>query len=543
MLEKHAMKGIGKRKMQRIVHETRPPIYCRAGPDDPFIDTTLASATVESPTGHGMSRARVVIAPYPTMAVGDRIVVAWEDRMISLPPLEETQVGERIVLPIPMALRTIKAMRDIRVTWHVHDAAGVWSRWAPPVFVPVRCSGSYAPTPWLDGTLDDRGRTYVIPHRKRSEIIVRVEGHCATLGDRIVLRFDGVTAAGKVETWSSAQLRLTRDGQTLDVKVPHDLVERCAGGSCQLRYTIYTAHAEPRRSLGRRIEILGKTARLCAPSVCQAEGAVLDPALASGGASVDVPAWPGLAEDDECELVWHGIASDGSVTAYGDMAAGREVHDRSLLTFPVPASEIDRLDGGLLRASYRVKTYGLVETTDGTQRECIHTLQSEWLELRVQRSQSRPHFRMDNLNGLPYHHIDQLRRPYLTVTPVLGTWAVRGGHDAIPPFHEGTFLSASDDQAALRVDFIQPCTSVRFGYGANGPGGNGSDVFIDIFNTAGKPMGEAAYTVPTTGIPGLWVQLHAEDYGAPIAAIVVRKDTGGLFKRVVAQIDNFTLAW
>jgi hypothetical protein len=537
------MHGLGKRKTRQAVHETRPPSHYLPGPEDPFVTTSLAPARVESPTGHGMSRASVVIEPYESMAAGDRITVAWEDRLLALPPLTEEQVGRPIVVPIRSPLRTIKAMRDIRVSWQVHDAAGMWSRWAAATFVPVRCSGSYAPTPWLDGTLDDRGRTYLMPVRSRVEALVRVEGHCAMLGDRIVLHFDGVTAAGKVERWSSPNMRLGRDGQTLDVPVPHELLERCVGGSCQFRYVIHGLHATPRQSLSRRIELLGKPRRLLPPTICQAEGAVLDPALATGGASVDVPAWPGLAEDDECELVWRGVTTDGSQTIYGDTAPGREVHDRALLTFPVPAAEVNHLDGGLLRVCYRVKTFAIIETPTGNRRACVHTLQSDWLELRVQRSQTRPSYRTDDLNGLAYHRIERLQRPYLTATPVQGTWMVRGGHDGIPPFHEGTFIAGADEHAALRIQFAQPCTSVRFGYGANGPGGNGSLVFVEVFSEQGNPIGEAVYTVPTTGLPGLWVQLHAEDYGSRIGAILVRKDTTGLFRRVVAQIDNFTLAW
>lgn len=537
------MQGLGKRKTQRLVHETRPPSHYMPAPDDPFIATMLPPARIESPTGQGMSRASVVIEPYEAMSVGDRIVIAWEERLIALPPLAEEEIGKPLSVPIRAPLRTLKAIRDIRVTWQFHDAAGKWSRWAPPAFAPVRCSGSYAPTPWLEGTLDDRGRTYIMPGRSRSEVIVRVEGHCAALGDRVELRFDGLTAAGKTETWTSQQFRLARDGQTLDVTVPHDLLERCSGGSGQFRYTIYRMRAEPRHSLARRIEILGKPRRLLAPVVCQAEGAVLDPALATGGASIDVPAWPGLADDDECELLWHGVTAEGVATEYRDVAAGSEVRDRAILSFPVPPSEVNRLENGLLRASYRVKTFAIVETPEGKARECLHTLHSDPLELRVQRSQTRPCYRTDDLNGLTYHRIEQLKRPYLTATPVLGSWLIRGGHDAIPPFHEGTFLAASDDQAALRVDFVQPCTSVRFGYGANGPGGNGSLVFVDVLGDKGSSIGEAAYTVPSSGLPGLWIQLHAEDYGARIGAIVVRKDTGGQFRRVVAQIDNFTLAW
>lgn len=537
------MKGLGKLKRQRAAYEMRPPVHYFPGADDPFVCTALGAAKVESPTGTGLSRAHVVIPPYDAMAAGDRIIIAWEDRLIGLPPLDPDQLGKPVVVPIRAALKAVKAMRDIRVSWQFHDVEGTWSRWAPSAFVPVRCSGSYAPTPWLEGTLNDKGRTYVMPVRSRAEVTVRVEGHCGSLGDRVVLRFDGITAAGKRETWSSQQIRLNRDGQTLDVSLPHEFMERCAGGSCQLHYVIYRMDAEPRQSLGRRIEILGKTRHLPAPTVCQAEGAVLDPGLAAGGASIDVLSWPGLADDDECELLWRGTTSEGQPTAYDDIAPGREVCDRTLLTFPVPAHEVARLDRGLVRVSYRVKTFAQVETPDGPRRECVHTLQSEWLELRVQRSQTRPCYRTDDLNGLPYHRIEKLRRPYLTATPVLGHWAVRGGHDAIKPFHDGTFLSSTDEQAALRIEFVQPCNSVRFGYGANGPGGNGSQLCIDILGEAGKAIGEAVYTVPSTGLPGLWVQLHAEDYGARIGAIVVRKDTTGVFKRVVAQIDNFMLSW
>lgn len=155
------MQGLGKRKTQRLVHETRPPSHYMPAPDDPFIATMLPPARIESPTGQGMSRASVVIEPYEAMSVGDRIVIAWEERLIALPPLAEEEIGKPLSVPIRAPLRTLKAIRDIRVTWQFHDAAGKWSRWAPPAFAPVRCSGSYAPTPWLEGTLDDRGRTYM----------------------------------------------------------------------------------------------------------------------------------------------------------------------------------------------------------------------------------------------------------------------------------------------------------------------------------------------------------------------------------------------
>jgi hypothetical protein len=122
-----------------------------------------------------------------------------------------------------------------------------------------------------------------------------------------------------------------------------------------------------------------------------------------------------------------------------------------------------------------------------------------------------------------------------------GRWAVRGGHDGVPPFHEGTFICSADERAAICIEFAVPCTSVRFGYGANGSGGNGSLVHIDIFDTKGETIGEAVYTVPLSGLPGLWIHLHSMDYGATIGSIVVRKDTTGVSERVIAQLDNFTL--
>ncbi|UPG92067.1 hypothetical protein L2Y96_09970 [Luteibacter aegosomaticola] len=528
---------------RRTIAELQVLCSHRIDDDDPFASANLETAVLRSFVGGGRARAEILIPPYEPMMVGDRVTVAWEKRLIALPPVTEEQLGMPLGVTIKQAMRDLSATRDVRITWQVLHPDGSWSRWAPASYAPLRCSGSYAPTPWLECTDGDLGRVFEVSRLSRNDPIVRVEGHVASMGDRVILRCDTIMATGRTESWESNQVRVGRDGQTLDFHLPYDLFRRAIGGCCVLHYTISAPRIAPRDSVRRRVDVTGAPVRFIAPVIQQLDGAVLDPQHAAGGASVDVPLWPGAAADDECVLIWEGTGPDGTVATYTETATGREAIERECLTFPVPADEVRRLDGGSLRVAYRVTVRADVENEKNVQREVLHTLESEWLSLRVQTTKSPSMVVTDDLNGLTYRRIDTLRRAYLTFTPTLGQWAIRGGRDGIPPFHDGTFLSCADEKAALRIVFSQSCTSVRFGYGANGPGGNGSIVCVDIYGRHGDMIGEAVYTVPVTGLPGLWIQLHAKDYGERIGSIVVRKDTEGMFRKVTAQIDNFTLGW
>jgi len=535
------MNGFGTFRRRRTRRTLDGPDSRSMGDKHPFIAPGLPAASLTSFRRSGRPRATIEIPPYVGMAEGDRIVVAWENRFIALEPLTTEQVGSPIVASIPSPFKGLEAMRDVRISWRVLNVADPTSRWAPTVYAPLRVSGSFAPTPWLEGTEDDAGHVYRVMDTRREEVLIRAEGHFAKIGDRVILHCASIMPTGKADTWSSPLLRLGRDGQTLDIPVPLDILRRAAGGCCTFHYTTYGYEEAMRPSFRRRIDVVGPLGRFAAPKIQQAEGAVLDPVLADGGVIVEVPPWPGLADDDECQLFWTGTCPDGKEISYTDKATGSEARAHEGLTFPVPPSEVLPLDGGMLRVCYQVKTFVKLETPEGSRRECIHTLESAALELRVQKTVSPPSVVIDNLNGLSYRRIDQLKRPYITFTPVDGRWTVRGGHDGVPPFHEGTFLCSADERAAICIEFAVPCTSVRFGYGANGSGGNGSLVHIDIFDTKGEAIGEAVYTVPLSGLPGLWIHLHSMDYGATIGSIVIRKDTTGVSERVIAQIDNFTL--
>ncbi|UPG96416.1 hypothetical protein [Luteibacter aegosomatissinici] len=509
----------------------------------PYIALHLPPASLETVLAGWMLAADVLLPPYPGMAVGDRIIVAWEERLVALPPVTPEQVGLPLLVTIDEPLRTLGGLRDVRISWQVHDQAGLWSGWAPATFAPLRFGGAFAPAPWPEGTAGDGGHAYMIDRMHGPYARMRVEGHGALVGDRVTLHVHATTAAGKQEAWHSPSTSVRRDGQTLDFDVPMQLIRHAVGGQCVAQYTICAPGAEPRHSIRRRIEVIGHAPALAAPGVQQAEGAVLDPLAAAGGACVDVPAWPGLAGDDECHLVWLGMKANGEPTRFEESALGREARDRSGLIFPVPGPEVAELDGGYVRACYRVKTFGNVETSRGTRRECLHTLESDWLDLRVQAINPPPVIAMDDLDNLTPRPFDALKRPFITFIAEKGAWYIRGGKASITPFHGGAFLCAHDDVSALRMEFAQPCTSVRFGYGALGPNGNGSPFHLDIFDAHGNRLADAQHKVPTTGLPGLWVQLDAADYGDRIGTIVLRKDTSHDPRRVTAIIDNFTLTW
>ncbi|MGF6496023.1 hypothetical protein ABIE56_004225 [Luteibacter sp. 621] len=509
----------------------------------PYHSVYLLPATLDSVLAGWMLTADVLLPPYPGMATGDRIIVAWEDRLIALPPLTAVQVDQPLTATIDEPLRTLTALRDVRISWQVHDRNGLWSGWAPAVYAPWRFGGPFAPAPWPEGTTGDDGRVLLIERLQASHARVRVEGHGALVGDRITLHVNATTAAGKHDAWHSSSVPIRRDGQTIDFEVPADLLRRATGGQCLMQYTICAPGMAPRYSIRRRVEIAGHVGRFAAPQVQQADGAVLDPLAAAGGAYVEVPVWPGLSGDDECQLVWLGMKADGEPTRYEESALGSEARDRPSLPFPIPGPEVAELDGGYVRACYRVKTFANVETPEGMRRECLHTLESEWLDLRVQTVSAPPVIATDDLNDLTQRPFDALKRPFITFIAEGGAWYVRGGKTGITPFHGGTFLCAHDDVSALRIVFAKPCKSVRFGYGALGPNGNGSPFQLDILDAHGKALADTRHQVPATGLPGLWVQLDAADYGDRIGAIVLRKDTSSDPRRVTAIVDNFTLTW
>ncbi|QWT21717.1 hypothetical protein KPL74_06840 [Bacillus sp. NP157] len=283
---------------------------------------------------------------------------------------------------------------------------------------------------------------------------------------------------------------------------------------------------------------------LLAPWVEHANGNSLNPSDGAGGVCVRVPPWPDMDPADECELLWLGIPIIGSRSFVNEKAFAREASGHGGdLRFPVPAHEVKRIAGGYARIGYRVTRKRATGQIPVVGESVPTTCESAWLDLSIEPFRPQPDIVIDDLNDASGERFEAMQRPFLTFSVLSGHWSIGGGKGAMAPFHDGRFIYTASANATMRVDLKHPCESVRFGYGAGGPGAAGSVLHVGVFGETGDELAEVAYSTPKTGVAGLWVNLQAREFGAPIGAITLRKEGPATSQAATALFDNFTMRY
>jgi hypothetical protein len=440
------------------VHRTGPAeVFVKfsvPGGLDPNPETThrnealRAPIVTPSPIPDDLDDVAVEVPVYANMSVGDLVTIQWHTKNLRYGPLTPGDIGKPVRIGVDKETVALAAGRDASVQYQIHDRVANWSLWSPPTTVDVPPDETSPAPPWVLGTTNDEGRVIALSVLGGADVVVRVESHPAKAGDDIEVTWDGITAAGKAVTFTSAPVRVVRDGQTLDVAVPNRFVTVLAAGRASAGYSIRTGGTVVAKSRRRHLSIEGVARELKEPRIIEAHNGVLDPHDVTTHASVVVEGWDGIDADDRCSLEWVGNREDGRHTFYDAVLSGGAVSPEGTLVFKVPASEVTQLAGGSLRVRYSVLTQAPVHYRDGTRTEPLASLTSPWLELQVA-AVAAP-LSIDSTPATLSGNMIRLEKP-VTVPPE-GTFLSRVASGGVPPYRYTASSGAVEvDEATGRV--------------------------------------------------------------------------------------------
>lgn len=366
-------------------------------PDSPYINDALAAPTVTpNPVPDGATSATVTISPWENMTVGDELTLSWAGQLLKSPALAAGDVGREVTLTVPKdVLVAAGGGIALPVTYSIRDVVNNWSLFAPYAFPDVQIEDPNAlESPQLQEAVD--GMLDVTELSAGSVLTVFVPRYAGIAsGDRVVVDWAGLTAAGAEVDWHSAEYSVPSPLPfVITFTVPASVAKPLAQGSLNITYRVIN---KGQSSARLRLQVTGEVDALPAPSVSQAVGGVLDPAAAPTGATVVVQPYAGMAVGDMITCSWTGLTAKGEPTQWD---ASRTVSGSILgkaVSFTVPAAEVVKLDMGSVVVAYQVATISR-RSRDGSMVP-LATMYSLSLPLQVKGATSQPDLPPPSVDG------------------------------------------------------------------------------------------------------------------------------------------------
>lgn len=291
----------------------------------------------------------VTIAPYPNMAVGDRIRLNWGGAFVEYTLRDSSEVDQPVTLIVDEA--TIRAAGDgdaLVLRYQVHDVVHNRSGWSPTTEVVVNVQGNALFLPEV--TQADANGVIDLAQLGGEDVRVLVTAFAPdfALGDEVTLQWTGHTAEGVPVPYEETQPVTRGPVQTLEFFVPNASVVALAQGDAVVSYRLQNG----RTSKQVRVTIVGDAVTLPAPTVDEAVEDELD--ASAPRATVRIPPYPGMDVGDLVTLVWSGLRADGQAHLYQieRTISGSAVNKEVVLV--VPSSEIALLADGTVTVWYEV---------------------------------------------------------------------------------------------------------------------------------------------------------------------------------------------
>ncbi|CAH0320753.1 hypothetical protein [Pseudomonas brassicacearum] len=325
----------------------------------------------------------ITIAPYPFMAVGDRITLSWGGQLVSLPePVTEEQVvdpeNNPLVIIVDQAAVLASGDTDsygLVVAFDVHDQVGNRSEdWSAAQRVVIGTGNAR-----LDAPLIKQVRNLVLDmdELRRADLIFQTYavGVDFAVGDEVEARLKGTTASGEVVEVSYVKERITNVPGVLEFARPSAEV-RALIGSVHVGFSYRLLKADGSPALLSRIfspQLIGRPSLLAAPVAVDAFARTLDPQLPS--TRIEIPWDEAMEAGNVIRLVWKGNKASGE--AYAPELAihtisETEAAEASPIFISVDGEHLRAIDKGTLVLSYWLRS-GEVEGTI-VEHESLHAV-------------------------------------------------------------------------------------------------------------------------------------------------------------------------
>lgn len=296
---------------------------------------------------------QVTLDPYPLMEAGDtlRLHIGVEPLDYVVQPAE---VGHTVTLHVPAGLlRQAGDSNALALDYQVIDRVGnVSEKWSARAFVQVRLGNTLLDAPRVLGaavpqvldtrTLGDGGASLLV---WASEALFQA-------GDEIDVVCTGIAAQGQRIEIRPPRQTVTELGKAYLFMLPTPELNRLSLGLLKAHYRLRRANADAGQSLHRYVDVLGSVPELARAVLVEADGGVLDPALARCTVTVS---YPGMASGDWVKLFWHGLTAQNYAYVWEvGRTVSRNDAARQQMTYLLGAEHIAALDGGSLQLSYWV---------------------------------------------------------------------------------------------------------------------------------------------------------------------------------------------
>ncbi|MCF7544665.1 hypothetical protein [Pseudomonas petrae] len=169
------------------------------------------------------------------------------------------------------------------------------------------------------------------------------------LGDRIVVKLTGTTAAGDPVNHEAPEITIDSLPHVFEAEIPNAVVRPLAKTQAVFSYRLIHADDTESKSRGAFISVVGEAVRMAAPVALDAQQGAIDPNLAS--TTVQIPWDDSMAAGDQLILKWIGTRPD--LTIYEPELnphniTTREATAKAPINFTVPGTHLKAIEGGTL---------------------------------------------------------------------------------------------------------------------------------------------------------------------------------------------------
>jgi hypothetical protein len=304
----------------------------------------------------------VTILNWVNMEVGDILTLTWGQTRIPFGrPLVQSDLDRPLTIHVSQATVLANSnMLGLKVFYDIRDIVGNWSLNSRAFVTDIEAGSNIMPAPRINEA--DANGDIDLARLGAGNVHVVVPVYSPwTAQDHVAIRWHGLTAGGSsVDETVEFDMTPGDEGFPVTKEIQNPTVTAIAGGTAVVYYEVNNV----RRSRRRSLTVSGTVPPLAKPQVLEAQNGVLDPAILPGtGATVVVPQYAGMDEDDKIYLYWEGTTAAGDATHY---SAEHTVGTIGFVQFSVPtAANVTPLAGGSVKIYYTV-VVGLVSRTSDT---------------------------------------------------------------------------------------------------------------------------------------------------------------------------------
>ena len=299
--------------------------------------------------------------PYPDVAVGDRMKVTWGGVFKESDPVTAEQISDPVNNPIEIVVD--KAMIEkagdtddsgLAVSFIAFDITGNFAEdWCTEtrIVVSVGTNLLLAPivAPAINNVLD-------LEKLGDDNVVVQVVARAPDfkLGDKIELKMRGTTVEGDPIEAVAPLVTIDNLPHTYELVIQNSDARKLAKTQATFSYRlIRDGSADPLRSKGQFVQIVGEPDQLAAPTFDDEENGAIDPELTQ--TAFRIPHDPIIEVGMAIEVEWFGKRPNGTIynPSFDWYFPDKdEVSNENGFVIPIDGMHISTLNGGTVDGSY-----------------------------------------------------------------------------------------------------------------------------------------------------------------------------------------------